>query len=119
MDNLLTDFWDKKDHSLKVSLSKEYYRQLKEMAYDLEISMKKLVNQSIKKALKDIEVNECYKRSKDVYVIGNGFKLYSLKIKSKYYKELQKISNETQITIKGIVEDILSVYPAIVQDELG
>ncbi|WP_242301775.1 hypothetical protein [Bacillus cereus group sp. BfR-BA-01361] len=117
MDKLLMDFWDKKDYSVKVSLSKEHYRELKEIAYELEISIKKLVNQSIKKSLKDIEVNGYYKRSKEVYVIDKEFVLYSLKIKSKHYKELQRISNETQITVKGIVEDILSVYPAIVQDE--
>ncbi len=113
------DLWDKKDYSVKVSLSKGHYRKLKEMAYELEISMKKLVNQSIKKSIKDIEVNGYYKRSKEVYVIDKEFALYSLKVKSKHYKELQRISNETQITVKGIVEDILSVYPAIVQDELG
>jgi predicted DNA-binding ribbon-helix-helix protein len=114
------DLWDKKDYSVKVSLSKGHYHELKEIAYELEISMKKLVNQSIKKSLKDIEVNGYYKRSKkEVYVIDKEFALYSLKVKSKHYKELQRISNETQITVKGIVEDILSVYPAIVQDELG
>jgi hypothetical protein len=114
------DLWDKKDYSVKVSLSKGHYHELKEIAYELEISMKKLVNQSIKKSLKDIEVNGYYKRSKEVYVIDKEFALYSLKVKSKHYKKVTKrISNETQITVKGIVEDILSVYPAIVQDELG
>jgi hypothetical protein len=114
------DLWDKKDYSVKVSLSKGHYHELKEIAYELEISEKKLVNQSIKKSLKDIEVNGYSKRSKkEVYVIDKEFALYSQKVKSKHYKELQRISNETQITVKGIVEDILSVYPAIVQDELG
>ena len=48
---------EKKEWSVKISLFKSDYNELQMIAYNLDISLKKLVNKSIKYALKDYKAN--------------------------------------------------------------
>ncbi|SFB38634.1 hypothetical protein [Clostridium frigidicarnis] len=107
---------EKKEWSVKISLFYREYQELKDIAYELDISVKKLVNKSIKYALKDYKENKSIKRSdKILFLEDDKLKVYSFKIKEKHYEKLKKISDKVDMNVKELVRCILSQYPSFVQ----
>lgn len=106
---------EKKEWSVKISLFNSEYKQLQTIAYDLDISLKKLVNKSIKYALKDYRNNRSIKRSEKIQFLDDGLKVYSFKIKEKHYDKLKKISDKVDMNVKELVKCIISYYPTLVE----
>jgi predicted DNA-binding ribbon-helix-helix protein len=111
MDDLVAD---KKYWSVKVSLLESEYYKLKDIADDLEMSLRKLVNKSIKFALNDI--NKGYLKRSDTVFMDKKEKLCSFKIKAKHYERLKNICLDKDLNIRYLIKDILSKYPYIVYE---
>lgn len=111
LSSLLESSDKSEDSSVKVSLLEQDYLELKDIAIDNSITLKKLINKSILLALKEIDNTGFYTRRRTVNVIDSEVKLYSLKIKTKYYEELKKICDRYDFRLKDIVRDIILLYP--------
>lgn len=107
---------ENKEWSVKISLFNSEYKQLQIIAYDLDISLKKLVNKSIKYALKDYKINNSIKRIDKIQFLDDELKVYSFKIKEKHYDKLKKISDKVDMNVKELVKSILSYYPTLVEE---
>ncbi|MBO3313993.1 hypothetical protein [Clostridium perfringens] len=105
----------KKEWSVKVSMFEKEYLQLQYIAYDLDISLKKLINKSVKYAWKDYKSTYRIQRSNSIYIGDDDIKLYSFKVKEKQYERLKVISNNIDMNIKELLRSILSYYPNIVK----
>ncbi|ASA25657.1 hypothetical protein B9T62_35965 [Paenibacillus donghaensis] len=99
------------ESSVKVQLLYRDYMELKDIADDNNLTLKKLVNKSIGMALEDIEEKGFYSRSRSVRVVTSEMKKCSLKIKNKHYEKLVKICEYHDIRLKDIVRDIIIYYP--------
>lgn len=106
---------DIKEWSVKVYMSETEYTELKDTAYYLEISLKKLINKSIKFALNDIKKGY-FCRSQIVKINCERMKEYSFKIKSKHYEKIKLICKDMDLNAKDLVRDILSYYPKCVKE---
>ncbi|EIW6614799.1 hypothetical protein [Clostridium perfringens] len=105
----------KKEWSVKVPMFEQEYVKLQDIAYDLDISLKKLINKSVKYAWKDYKSSERIQRSNSIYIWNDNIKPYSFKIKEKQYERLKEISNNIDMNIKELLRSILSYYPNIVK----
>lgn len=107
---------EKKNYSVKISIYESQYYDIKNLADELEMSVKKLVNKSIKFALKDYRKNKYIRCvNKIIFIEDDYLKKYSLKIKANYYKELKDICDDYDINIKELVRNIILYYPMIVK----
>ncbi|QCJ44481.1 hypothetical protein FAY30_22620 [Bacillus sp. S3] len=105
----------KKEWSVKLALFESEYTTLQDLASEIDITVKKLVNKSIKLALKDYEKKHHIKRSSQIrYVEDTELRTYSFKIKEKHYEKLKGISDSLEMNVKEIVKCILSYYPNVV-----
>lgn len=107
---------EKKEWSVKISLFKSDYNELQRIAYNLDISLKKLVNKSIKYALKDYKANNSIKRTDIIRFLDDELKVCSFKIKEKHYDKLKKISDKVDMNVKELVKCIISYYPILVEE---
>lgn len=107
---------NKKDYSVKVPMFMHEYKEIQDISFDLDISLKKLINKSVKYAWKDYKSNKRIQRSSVIYIGNDNIKLYSFKIKEKQYERLKKISNNIDMNIKELLRSILSYYPNIVKE---
>lgn len=107
---------EKKNYSVKISIYESQYYDIKNLADELEMSVKKLVNKSIKFALKDYRKNNYIRCvNKIIFIEDDYLKKYSLKIKANYYEELKDICGDYDINIKELVRNIILYYPMIVK----
>ena len=105
-----------KSYCVKISMYECKYYELKEMADNLDVSLKKLANKSIKLALVDYEKNKVIKCCNEIRIIDDEqLKKYSFKIKEKYYELLKEISDLYDIKIKELVRNIIMYYPTIIK----
>ncbi len=111
LSDLLDDSNLPKEFSVKVKLFEQDYFELKEIARRNEITLKKLVNKSIQKAIDDIDDYGFYERKRRVLVLEDEMVACSLKIKSKHYKTLKVICENQDIRMKDMVRDIILYYP--------
>lgn len=108
---------EKKDCSVKVSIYEIQYDEFKNLADELDMSVKKLVNKSIKFALKDYKKKGYIRRiDKIIFIEEDYLKKYSFKIKADYYEKLKDICNEYDINIKELVRNIILYYPLIIKE---
>ncbi|MDU0324125.1 hypothetical protein RWZ02_15735 [Clostridium butyricum] len=107
---------EKKEWSVKISLFKSDYNELQRIAYNLDFSLKKLVNKSIKYALKDYKINKSIKRKDRIQFLDDELKVYSFKIKEKHYNKLKEIADKIDMNVKELVKSILSYYPILVEE---
>lgn len=99
------------ESSVKVNLFYSEYTELKNIADDNNLTLKKLVNKSIAMALDEIEDTGFYSRRRNVRVAYSELKKCSLKIKNKHYDKLVAICEHHDIRLKDIVRDIILYYP--------
>ncbi|MEX0052469.1 hypothetical protein AB2T85_17770 [Clostridium butyricum] len=108
---------EKKDYSIKISMYETEYYELKNLADELELSVKKLVNKSIKFALKDYKKKGYIKRSdKLIFIEDEYLKKYNCKVKADFYENLKDICEEYDMNIKELVRNIISYYPLIIKE---
>lgn len=106
------------ENSVKVSIYEQQYSEIKSIAYSKDISVKKLINKSIKYALKDYEENGYIECNNRIHVEDEeNIKQYSLKVKDKYYNELKIICNTYDIKMKELVRQIILYYPYLIKSE--
>lgn len=106
----------KKEWSVKISMFEEEYMQLQDIAYDLDVSLKKLINKSVKYAWKDYKLSARVQRSNSIYIGKSDINLYSVKVSEKQYERLKKISNNIDVNVKELLRSLLSYYPNIVKE---
>ncbi|GAA0733676.1 hypothetical protein [Clostridium oceanicum] len=108
----------KKEWSVKIFLFDKEYNKLEKIADELDYSVKKLVNKSIRYALKDFEKNKKIKRLEYVEYHKDGeLRIYSFKIKEKRYIRLKEISKNIAMSKKELVKCIISYYPKVIQEK--
>lgn len=111
LSDLLDESNKPKEFSVKVKLFEQDFFELKEIASRNEITLKKLVNKSIQKAIEDIERYGFYERTRRVLVLEDEMVACSLKIKNKHYKALKIICENQDILMKEMVRDVILHYP--------
>src|SRR5699024_6866255 len=117
--------------TVKISLSRSQYEDLIDLANDEEVSLKKLIKQSIKKTLEklydkkknpdnsyDSEGEEknryLYRNSRINISTKNEERIkYNFKIQEKQHNNPKDISIQTDIKIKYLLRDIILYYNGI------
>jgi len=103
------------EYSIKISLSESEYEDLKNKCKTMEVTIKHLLNKSIRYAIKDFETNRCIRRSHKIELrVDDSVKHYSFKIKDDHYHKLKDIADLFNANVKEIVTYIISYYPSVV-----
>ncbi|WP_416187836.1 hypothetical protein [Clostridium perfringens] len=106
-----------KEWSIKISLFEREYIELLDIAEELDISIKKLLNKSIKYSLNDFKRNRVIRRTDKISIhFDDTLNKYSFTIKDKHYEKLKEISNDCDIRLKELVRNIFIYYSRRVKE---